>query len=54
MILFPGYSPIIIDWTIPSSIENIREKGSEEVPYFNERFIHTISFPHKSGITVID
>ena len=26
---------------IPSSIENIREKGSEEVPYPNEQSTHT-------------
>ena len=27
---------------IPSSIENVREKGSEEVPYSNEQSTHTI------------
>jgi len=42
MIIFPRFSPIIIDWTIPSSIENIHEKGSEEVPYSNEWSTHTI------------
>ena len=27
---------------IPSSVENIREKGSTEVPYSNEKSTHTI------------
>ena len=27
---------------VPSSIENVREKGSEEVPYSNEQSTHTI------------
>ena len=28
---------------IPSSVENVREKGSEEVPYSNEQSTHTMS-----------
>ena len=27
---------------IPSSVENVREKGLEEVPYSNEQSTHTI------------
>lgn len=27
---------------IPSSVENVHEKGSEEVPYSNEQSTHTI------------
>ena len=28
---------------IPSSVENVLEKGSEEIPYSNEQSTHTIS-----------